>query len=212
MILEYSKVRDKAREPNRANPSDAGLDIFFCPEDNKPVVLRTNENRILPTGLKFGVPHGYMLQVMNRSSMAAKNNLVVGAHCIDSGYDGEVFIDLHNVGLVEKILKPGEKIAQLVLVPVVHFRAVENTDGTLYDKEPITISNRGSGALGSTNNKTSRFDGTANADARDHYNGAKMSADVRSVTEELRQEAEQQDETLDNDKNHLDDPCPLPGF
>jgi dUTP pyrophosphatase len=118
MILEFTKVRKNARTPNRANPSDAGLDIFYCPENNEPVVLRTNENKILPTGLKFGVPHGYMLQVMNRSSMAARNNLVVGAHCIDSGYDGEVFIDLHNIGLVEKVIKPGEKIAQLVLVPV----------------------------------------------------------------------------------------------
>jgi len=203
MILEFNRVRHSARTPNRANPSDAGLDIFFCPEDNKSVILRTNENRILPTGLKFGVPHGYMLQVMNRSSMAAKNNLVVGAHCIDSGYDGEVFIDLHNVGLVEKVIKPGEKIAQLVLVPVVHFRVIENADGTLYDKEPITISNRGSGALGSTNSKTSRFDGEADNS---------LSSEMRSLVVELRSDAAQQDETLDNDENHLNDPCPLPGF
>jgi len=209
MILEYSKVRDLARTPNRANPSDAGLDIFFCPEDNKPAILRTNENRILPTGLKFGVPHGYMLQVMNRSSMAAKNNLVVGAHCIDSGYDGEVFIDLHNVGLVEKVVKPGEKIAQLVLVPIVPFRVIENTNGTLYDNEPITISNRGTGALGSTNSKTNRFNGTANADARDHYSAT---ADARSIVSDLRKEAAQEEETLSEDGNYLNDPCPLPGF
>ena len=233
MILEFSKVRDSARKPDRANPSDAGLDIFFCPEDSNPVVLRTNENKILGTGVKFGVPHGYMLQVMNRSSMAAKNNLVVGAHCIDSGYNGEVFIDLHNVGLVEKIVKPGDKIAQLVLVPVVPFRVLENFNDSLYE-DPITISDRGTGALGSTNNKTSRFDNTANLDTRDHYRSgdSDLVSDIRSVARGLRKEAEprdqnpqctsesdtgpiqkaQQEETLNNDKNVLDDPCPLPGF
>jgi len=211
MILEFSKVRDTARKPDRANPSDAGLDIFFCPEDMNATVLRTNENKILPTGIKFGVPHGYMLQVMNRSSMAAKNNLIVGAHCIDSGYDGEVFIDLHNVGLIEKVIKPGDKIAQLVLVPVVPFRILENFNDSLY-ADPITISDRGTGALGSTNSKTSRFDGTANTDVRDHYSSANMTADLHSVVAGLRKEAKQEEETLNRSENHLDDPCPLPGF
>ena len=91
-----------------------------------------------------------MLQAMNRSSMAAKRGLVVGAHCIDSGYDGEVFIDLHNIGKEIQHVHPGDKIAQLVLVPVVSFRALETNSGDLYDWSPITISNRGAGALGST--------------------------------------------------------------
>jgi dUTP pyrophosphatase len=88
-----------------------------------------------------------MVQVMNRSSIASKKQLVVGAHCVDSGYDGEIFIDIHNVGSTTRTLQPGDKIAQLVMVPVVHFRMREATE--LYD-EPITISNRGDGALGST--------------------------------------------------------------
>ena len=149
MILEFMKTREAALVPRRANPSDAGLDVFFCPEDGESVKLRRNENKLFQTGLRFGVPHGYMLQVMNRSGMAAKKSLVVGAHCIDSGYDGEVFIDLHNIGLSDKEIFPGDKIAQVVLVPVVPFRAVEKINGSLYD-EDISISNRGSGALGST--------------------------------------------------------------
>jgi len=80
--------------------------------------------------------------------MGAKRSLVVGAHIIDSGYDGEVFIDLHNIGTEEQYIATGDKIAQLVLVPVVHFRTVQ-TNGGLYD-DSITISNRGEGALGST--------------------------------------------------------------
>ena len=90
-----------------------------------------------------------MLQVMNRSSVAAKRGLVVGAHVIDSGYDGEVFINLHNVGWKSQDIFHGEKIAQLVMVPVVPFRAMENPDNDLYD-DGISISNRGAGALGST--------------------------------------------------------------
>ena len=150
MIIEYARVRDKPRPPERANPSDAGLDVFYNPEDGLTKQLDVGENAVLATGLRFGVPHGYMLQVMNRSSMAAKRGLVVGAHCIDSGYDGEVFIDLHNVGTTMQNIRPGEKIAQVVLVPVVHFRAVETGSGDLYNWYPITISNRGDGALGST--------------------------------------------------------------
>ena len=87
---------------------------------------------------------------MNRSSMAAKRNIVVGAHCVDSGYDGEIFIDLHNVGEDVQIIEPGTKIAQLVMVPVVHFRAMETANKDLYHWSPITISARGDGGFGST--------------------------------------------------------------
>ena len=104
---------------------------------------------MLGTGLKFGIPHGYMLQVCNRGSMGAKRSLVVGAHVIDSGYTGEVFIDLHNIGSETQFIERGAKIAQLVLVPVIHFRVREEEAGLLY-YENITISSRGSGALGST--------------------------------------------------------------
>ena len=149
MIVEYFKTRLNVKDPVRANPSDAGLDVFYCPKVENEITIEPGENAILPTGLKFGVPHNHMLQVMNRSSMAAKNGLVVGAHCIDSGYDGEVFIDLHNIGKLPVVLPAYAKIAQLVLVPVVSFRAQEIGDDSLYG-DPITISNRGDGALGST--------------------------------------------------------------
>jgi dUTPase len=90
-----------------------------------------------------------MLEVKNRSGNAAKRSLLVGACVVDSGYDGEVFINLHNVGREPQFIMPGSKIAQVVLTPVVHFRATERTQGSLYDY-PMTISNRGDGALGST--------------------------------------------------------------
>jgi len=148
MIIEYAKVRGSVKVPTRSNPSDAGLDVYFNPPGKEEAWIDPGFSSRLQTGLRFGVPHGYMLQVMNRSSIAAKRDLVVGAHVVDSGYDGEVFIDLHNIGNMAQIIEPGDKIAQVVLIPVVHFRTVESED--LYDKHPITISNRGSGALGST--------------------------------------------------------------
>ena len=150
MILEYAKVRPNAISPERANPSDAGLDVFFSPEAPVTVLLNPGDSKILPTGLKFGVPHGYMLEVKNRSSVAAKRSLIVGACVVDSGYDGEVFINLHNIGNETQVIKAGTKIAQLVMIPVVPFRALETKSGNLYDWYPITISERGDGALGST--------------------------------------------------------------
>lgn len=149
MILEYAKIREQAHDPARANPSDAGLDVFFSPPDKATVLMNPGDSKIFETGLKFGVPHGYMLEVKNRSSVAAKRSLIVGACVIDSGYDGEVFINLHNVGNKIQVVAPGDKIAQLVMIPVMHFRpsAVQETE--LYGY-PMTISNRGDGALGST--------------------------------------------------------------
>jgi len=82
--------------------------------------------------------------------MGAKRSLVVGAHIIDSGYDGEVFIDLHNIGNETQSINCGDKIAQLVLVPVVHFRARKTGAASLYEDQNLTISDRGDGALGST--------------------------------------------------------------
>ena len=112
MILEYYQIRGVP--PTRANQSDAGMDINYNPDIEKEGIrhrscyrgqepdywtfIRPGESAILPTGLKFGVPHGYMLEVKNRSGVAAKRKLIVGACVVDAGYDGEVFVNLHNVG------------------------------------------------------------------------------------------------------------------
>jgi dUTP pyrophosphatase len=147
MILEYCRIRENVVPPTRANPSDAGLDLCY---NGKWTRIKPGESKILPTGLKFGIPHGYMLQIMNRSGNAAKKQLMVGACVVDSGYDGEVFVNLHNIGSEEQPIHAGMKIAQAVLIPVVHARFVETAEDNLYDWYPITISDRGDGALGST--------------------------------------------------------------
>ena len=122
-------------------------------EQNGASVVLAFEGKNVLLVKQHRFPHGYVLEVKNRSSMAAKKSLVVGACVIDSGYDGEVFIDLHNIGNTEQTIKSGDKIAQLVMTPVVHFRAMETSSGDLYDWYPITISDRGAGALGSTDKK-----------------------------------------------------------
>lgn len=150
MIIEYSKTRGNARTPERANPSDAGLDVFYCPDEDHAAGqwLSPGVSGLFSTGLKFGIPHGYMLEVKNRSGNAAKRSLVVGACVIDSGYSGEVFVNLHNIGREPQFIQSGMKIAQLVMTPVVHFRPIETSED-IYT-HPMTISTRGEGALGST--------------------------------------------------------------
>ena len=150
MILEYALTRTDAHEPERANPSDAGLDVFYSPENpEQAIAIDPGVSKIVPTGLRFGVPHGYMIEVKNRSSVAAKRSLIVGACVVDSGYDGEVFVNLHNIGKQTQYIRSGDKIAQLVMIPVVHFRPMQSKSGDLY-RTGITISDRGDGALGST--------------------------------------------------------------
>ena len=168
MILEYYRTRPNAIPPTRANPSDAGLDVHYNPEHSQElgVNLRPGESRLFPTGLKFGVPHGYMLEVKNRSGNASKRSLLVGACVIDSGYDGEVFVNLHNVGTMTQSIERGMKIAQVVMVPVVHFRALETPNDNLYGWYPITMSNRGDGALGSTD-KVANLEPPQNLTAKD---------------------------------------------
>jgi len=152
MILQYYMIHENVHAPTRANPSDAGLDLRWSPDDASIRALRIEpgESKVLPTGCRFAIPHGYMMEIKNRSSMAAKHHLLVGAHVVDSGYDGEVFVNLHNIGTIDQVINPGDKIAQAVIVPVVHARFVASETPDIYDWYPITISDRGGGALGST--------------------------------------------------------------
>ena len=152
MILQYHMIHGNVFPPTRSNPSDAGLDLRWSPEDGSIRAMRIEpgQSKLIPTGCRFAIPHGYMMEIKNRSSMAAKRQLLVGACVVDSGYDGEVFVNLHNIGSTWQSLEPGDKIAQAVIVPVVHARFVASDTPDIYGWHPITISNRGDGALGST--------------------------------------------------------------
>lgn len=152
MILQYYMVREDVVPPTRANPSDAGLDLVFNPSDAEDEVfsIPPGASVLLETGCRFAIPHGYMMEIKNRSSWAAKRQLLVGACVVDSGYDGEVFINLHNIGTKARMVMKGDRIAQGVVVPVVPVRWVAAHDPDIYGWCPITMSNRGEGKLGST--------------------------------------------------------------
>ena len=152
MILQYHMLRGSKFPPVRANPSDAGLDLRWTPAEAAVTLLRIEpgESALVPTGCTFGIPHGYMMEIKNKSGVAHKRHLLVGACVVDSGYEGEVFVNLHNIGQEAQLLEPGDKIAQAVVVPVVAARFVASESPDIYEWYPITISNRGTGALGST--------------------------------------------------------------
>ena len=152
MILEYCMIRGNNFPPVRANPSDAGLDLCWSPPSPsiKGFTIEPGESVLLGSGCRFAIPHGYMMEIKNRSSVAFRRQLIVGASVVDSGYDGEVFINLHNIGNKPQTIEPGEKIAQAVIIPVVHARFVATDRPEIYEWYPITISDRGEGALGST--------------------------------------------------------------
>jgi dUTP pyrophosphatase len=150
MFLRYKKLRENAKEPVRAFPDDAGMDIFYCPEKAfEEINIKPGENAIIPTGIAIEIPHGYMLQVMNKGGVAAKKSLVVGAHVIDAGFSGEIFIDQHNIGKESKLINAGDKIAQIVLIPIITIILIEEQE--IYVN--ANSESRGTGCLGSTGNR-----------------------------------------------------------
>ena len=147
MIISYARIDDTSVSPERANTSDAGADIFACLTND--IQIEAGDGAVIPTGIKIEIPHGYMIQVMNRSSIASKLGLIVGAHVIDAGYEGEIFVNLHNVSSVTQEITHGQKIAQIVMIPIISFRLCEEEEEDLYF-ENIVISNRSDGGFGST--------------------------------------------------------------
>lgn len=153
MNIKYSRTRGGVL-PARANPTDAGLDIPFNPANGKEVVVRPGDSVLLQTGLRFAIPDNHMLEIKNRSGNAVKRSLVVGACVVDPGYDGEVFVNLHNIGTDDQQVTPGQKIAQAVLIPVVHF-GLDEVEEEFLSAINRNISARGEGALGSSDKQAS---------------------------------------------------------
>jgi len=147
MRLRVFRVRETAKLPKRAHTTDAGMDLFYCPSGDKgDVEFFPGDSNVLETGLKIEVPTGHMLQIMNKSGIASKKQLVTGACVVDSGYDGEVYVNLQNIGLSIEYLTPGQKIAQAVLVPIIIPEVVEIREDNVYGGR----TDRGDGGFGST--------------------------------------------------------------
>lgn len=118
MRFRFAKVNPNAIAPKRAHATDAGMD-FYVPNDFEPLTLRSGESCMINSGIKVEIPFGYMGMFCNKSGIASKKNIIFGAHIIDSYYTGDVIINLHNIGLTDQLISPGDKIIQMVLVPVV---------------------------------------------------------------------------------------------
>ncbi len=146
-VVKVFKTRPSAKVPVRAHSTDAGMDFFFCPEESMVSKrIPPGQSVLLQTGVKVQVPSGCMLHIMNKSGIASKKRLITGACVVDEGYDGEIFVNLHNIGSQPQVIEPGQKIAQGVFVRIEkpNFKILE--EDNIYGGE----TSRGDGALGST--------------------------------------------------------------
>jgi len=145
--MRISRIRD-VKIPTRANSTDAGID-FFVPEDQQKIKLFPGNSCLIPSGVKVNVPEGFALVAFNKSGVAVKKQLYAGACVVDCGYQGEVHINLTNVGSEEQYINPGDKIIQFVLLPLGDPYVEEVTEEMLYE----SISDRGAGGFGSSGTK-----------------------------------------------------------
>ena len=146
MTVNIYRVRPDVKLPVRAHNADAGLDLFFCPVEGAAVRINPGQSVLLDTGIKMEVPSNCMLQIMNKSGVASKKQLVTGACVVDEGYDGEIFVNLQNIGKETQYISPGQKIAQGVFVRIEKPTLWEIKEDSVYGGKTA----RGTGALGST--------------------------------------------------------------
>lgn len=146
MKVKIKILRDNAKMPKRAYSDDAGMDFYYCADNNEQITIRPMGNAVIPTGVSIEVPEGHMLEMKNKSGVAAKRQLLVGSCVIDRGYTGEIFVNLNNVGTTVQIIEPGQKLAQGVFVKISQPELIIiDANQNLYEK-----SDRQEGSLGST--------------------------------------------------------------
>ncbi len=122
----------------------AGMDLRAAVPQDAPLVLRPGERHPVPTGLAFALPEGFEGQVRPRSGLAFKSGITClnSPGTIDADYRGEVKVILINHGPEDFIIRRGDRIAQLVIAPVVQSQWVE--------VESLDDTARGVGGFGST--------------------------------------------------------------
>jgi dUTP pyrophosphatase len=150
MYLRFAKIRD-VNSPTRAHPTDAGIDFFIPKIDAKfiedftanqanngayfamaALVIPPGINACIPSGIKVEIPYGYMGLFLNKSGFASKKDGVMGAQVIDTFYAGEVHLDIHNIGTTNIVLKEGDKVTQMAMVPIATPALMECEQEELY--------------------------------------------------------------------------------
>ncbi len=122
--LPIRRLHEDATLPERAYSGDAGLDLATC----ERVELGPGERAIVPTGLAVAIPEGYAGFVQPRSGLAARQGISVvnSPGLIDSGYRGEIRVVLLNTDAEHTfVAEPGDRIAQLVVLPIPELELVE---------------------------------------------------------------------------------------
>ena len=138
-----ARIRENETLPHYATPGAAGLDLRACL--HAPLALQPGDSQLVPSGIAIhlGDP-GLAAMVLPRSGLGAKHGIVLGnlVGLIDSDYQGQIFVSVWNRSKAAFTIQPLERIAQLVVVPVVQidFQVVEQ----------FAVSTRGAGGFGST--------------------------------------------------------------
>ena len=122
----------------------AGLDLLAAVPAESPLILSPGKYAVVPTGLTIALPSGHEAQVRPRSGLAAKHGVTVlnAPGTIDADYRGEISVILINHGETPFVIRRGERIAQLVIAPVVQ--------AELTAAASLSTTDRGSGGFGST--------------------------------------------------------------
>ena len=141
--IRFQKLHPNAVIPQRATPGSAGMDLVACMEE--PVLLPPGGRAMIPTGLAMAIPTAeWVGLVYARSGLAVRHGITLSnsVGVIDSDYRGEIRVGLCNLGQEPYTIQPGERIAQLVITPVL-MPPVEEAD-------ELDNTERGTGGFGST--------------------------------------------------------------
>ena len=122
----------------------AGLDLLAAVPEDAPIILAPGKYALVPTGLSIALPPGFEAQVRPRSGLAARHGVTVlnAPGTVDADYRGEIGVPLINHSDVPFTVRRGERIAQMVIAPVVQAELVPVTT--------LSSTERGSGGFGST--------------------------------------------------------------
>ena len=143
MKLQIKKLVENAFIPTYGSDYAAGLDICSCVE----IVVPAHRRALVSTGLAImwtgENEKEYYMRIAPRSGLSVKNSIDIGAGVIDWDYRGEVKICLCNNSNIDFLVRPGDRIAQLILEKINRFETIEQVD-------LLDTTNRGSGGFGST--------------------------------------------------------------
>ena len=136
------KLNSRVKLPSYKTKGSSGMDLMAFLDESISIIPQKSE--LIPTGISIAIPENTEVQIRPRSGLAAKNNISIlnTPGTIDSDYRGELKVILYNHGDKEFIVKNGDRIAQMVLVPIIKATFVE------VESLPETI--RGEGGFGST--------------------------------------------------------------